>query len=86
MPLAMQAAQAAIEKICPEARGLLIVPRNGTPGPDTQANLAHLRDIFRMAGLDVRFGSIDPAVSRPLHQRREFKDAEFQSGNRPKAR
>ena len=66
MPLAMQAAQAAIEKICPEARGLLIVPRNGTPGPDTQANLAHLRDIFRMAGLDVRFGSIDPAVSRPL--------------------
>ena len=28
MPLAMQAAQAAIEKICPEARGLLIVPRN----------------------------------------------------------
>ena len=29
LPLAVQAAQAAIEKICPEARNLLIVPENG---------------------------------------------------------
>jgi hypothetical protein len=30
LPLAVQAAMAAIEKICPEARNLLIVPENQT--------------------------------------------------------
>lgn len=63
MPLAAQAAQAAIEKICPEARNLLIIPENGTPQPDYLAGLERLRDIFRMAGLNVRYGSIDPAIA-----------------------
>ena len=63
MPLAAQAAQAAIEKICPEARNLLIVPENGEPSADYLAGLERLRDIFRMAGLNVRYGSIDPAIA-----------------------
>ena len=62
LPLAVQAAQAAIEKICPEARNLMIVPENGKPSSFYLASLARLQDIFRMAGLNVRFGSIDPAV------------------------
>ena len=63
LPLAVQAAQAAIEKICPEARNLLIVPENGAHPPGAYlASLARLEEIFRMAGLNVRFGSIDPAV------------------------
>ena len=64
LPLAVQAAQAAIEKICPEARNLLIVPENGKPSSFYLASLARLREIFRMAGLNVRFGSIDPALKR----------------------
>ncbi|MDR0458743.1 MAG: glutamate--cysteine ligase [Burkholderiaceae bacterium] len=64
MPLAVQAAQAAIEKICPEARNLLIVPENGAPGSFYLENLARLREIFGMAGLNVRFGSIDPALRK----------------------
>ena len=64
LPLAVQAAQAAIEKICPEARNLLIVPENGKHGSFYLASLARLSEIFRMAGLNVRFGSIDPAVKR----------------------
>ncbi len=64
LPLAVQAAQAAIEKICPEARNLLIVPENGKPGSFYLASLARLQEIFRMAGLNVRCGSIDPAVKR----------------------
>jgi len=64
LPLAVQAAQAAIEKICPEARNLLIVPGNGTPGGSCLASLARLREIFCMAGLNVRFGSIDPALKQ----------------------
>ena len=64
LPLAVQAAQAAIEKICPEARNLMIVPENGKPGSFYLASLARLQEIFRMAGLNVRFGSIDPAIKR----------------------
>ncbi len=64
LPLAVQAAQAAIEKICPEARNLLIVPENGKQSSFYLASLQRLQEIFRMAGLNVRFGSIDPAVKR----------------------
>ena len=64
LPLAVQAAQAAIEKICPEARNLLIVPGNGAPSGANLASLARLREIFSMAGLNVRFGSIDPALKQ----------------------
>jgi len=64
LPLAMQAAQAAIEKICPEARNLLIVPENGKHSSAYLASLQRLREIFVMAGLNVRFGSIDPALKR----------------------
>ncbi|MDO5288265.1 MAG: glutamate--cysteine ligase [Pseudomonadota bacterium] len=64
LPLAVQAAQAAIEKICPEARNLLIVPESGKPGSFYLASLARLKEIFTMAGLTVRLGSIDPALRR----------------------
>jgi len=64
LPQAVQAAQAVIEKICPEARNLLIVPENGLPSGPYLASLQRLREIFRMAGLHVRFGSIDPALER----------------------
>ena len=64
LPLAVQAAQAAIEKICPEARNLMIVPENGKPSSFYLASLARLQEIFRMTGLNVRIGSIDPAVKR----------------------
>ncbi|GAB2477059.1 MAG: glutamate--cysteine ligase [Comamonas sp.] len=62
VPLAVQAAMAAIEKICPEARNLLIIPENQTPSPQYLANLLQLQHIFGMAGLNVRIGSIDPEI------------------------
>ena len=64
LPLAVQAAQAAIEKICPEARNLLIVPDNGKHSSFYLASLQRLQEVFRMAGLNVRLGSIDPALKR----------------------
>ncbi len=64
LPLAVQAAMAAIEKICPEARNLLVIPENGTPSSYYLANLAQLQRIFNMAGLNVRLGSIDPALKK----------------------
>ena len=62
LPLAVQAAMAAIEKICPEARNLLIIPRNQAPSPAYWTSLAQLRNIFHMAGLNVCMGSISPDV------------------------
>jgi glutamate--cysteine ligase len=64
LPLAVQAAMAAIEKICPEARNLLIVPENNIRNTFYLSNLAQLRRIFHMAGLNVRIGSISPDVKK----------------------
>jgi glutamate--cysteine ligase len=65
LPLAVQAAQAAIEKICPEARNLLVIPENHSQDTFYLANIAQLVHIFKMAGLNVRVGSIDPAIKSP---------------------
>ncbi len=64
LPLAVQAAMAAIEKICPEARNLLLIPENHTRNTFYLSNLAQLRRIFHLAGLNVRIGSIDPAIKK----------------------
>ena len=62
LPLAVQAAMAAIEKICPEARNLLVIPENHTRNMFYLSNVAQLQRIFYMAGLNVRIGSINPDI------------------------
>jgi glutamate--cysteine ligase len=64
LPLAVQAAMASIEKICPEARNLLLIPENNASSTSYLASLAQLRRVFHMAGLNVRIGSIDPAIKK----------------------
>ena len=64
LPLAVQAAMAAIEKICPEAKNLLLIPENHTRNSFYLSNLAQLQRIFNMAGLNVRIGSISPDVKK----------------------
>jgi len=64
LPLAVQAAMAAIEKICPEARNLLIIPENDVRSTFYLSNLAQMRRIFHMAGLNVRLGSINPELKK----------------------
>ncbi|MBY0455614.1 MAG: glutamate--cysteine ligase [Burkholderiaceae bacterium] len=64
LPLAVQAAMAAIEKICPEARNLLIIPDNHTRNSFYLSNLVQLQRIFNMAGLNVRIGSISADVKK----------------------
>ena len=64
LPLALQAAMAAIEKICPEARNLLLIPENKASSTFYLSNVAQLQRIFHMAGLHVRIGSIDPAIKK----------------------
>lgn len=64
LPLAVQAAMAAIEKICPEARNLLIIPENHVCTSSYLASVVQLQRIFNMAGLHVRVGSINPAIKK----------------------
>ena len=65
LPLAVQAAMAAIEKICPEARNLLVIPENHTRNSFYLSNVLQLKRIFHQAGLNVRFGSLSPEITEP---------------------
>ena len=58
MPLAVQAATAAIERICPEAKNLLLVPENHTRNKWYLENVATLVAILRQTGLEVRIGGL----------------------------
>jgi len=58
MPLAVQAATAAIAKICPEAKNLLLVPENHTRNKWYLENVATLAMILRQTGLEVRIGGL----------------------------
>ena len=62
LPLAVQSAMAAIEKICPEAKNLLVIPENHTRNTFYLSNVAQLKRIFHMAGLNVRIGSVNPDI------------------------
>ena len=65
LPLAVQAAMAAIEKICPEARNLLVVPENNISDSFYLSNVLQLKRIFHQAGLNVRFGSLSAEIKEP---------------------
>lgn len=63
--LCVQAAMAAVEKICPEAQRILLVPENHTRNTFYLQNVASLLSILRQAGLDARVGSISPEITQP---------------------
>ena len=65
LPLAVQAAMAAIDKICPEAKNLLLIPQGLRHNSFYLANLQRLVQIFTQAGLNVRLGSLDAAIQAP---------------------
>ncbi len=65
LPLAVQAAMAAIEKICPEAKNLLLIPSPQTASGPYLLNLARLLQIFHQAGLNVRLGTLDESIKAP---------------------
>ncbi|OGV77451.1 MAG: glutamate--cysteine ligase [Methylotenera sp. RIFCSPLOWO2_02_FULL_45_14] len=63
--LSVQAAMVAIEKICPEAHRLLIIPENHTRNTYYLRNVLELANILKQAGMDVRIGSISPEITTP---------------------
>ncbi|MDH4275823.1 MAG: glutamate--cysteine ligase, partial [Gammaproteobacteria bacterium] len=66
MPLCVQAAQAAIQRVCAKALNILIVPENHTRNIFYLESLATLKEILIRAGFVVRIGSLLPDMQEPL--------------------
>ena len=65
LSLSVQAALVAVEKICPEAHRLMIIPENHTRNTYYLRNVVELVNIMKAAGLDVRVGTINPEITEP---------------------
>ncbi len=65
LPLCVQATMSAIDKICPDARNLLLIPENHTRNQFYLMNVARLANILRRTGLTVRIGSLLPDITAP---------------------
>ena len=66
LPLAVQAAMAAVEKICPEAKNLLLVPGSRVDNSFYLQNVQRLVQVFTQAGLNVRLGALDTSLAEPV--------------------
>jgi glutamate--cysteine ligase len=62
LPLTVQASMAAIEKYCPDAKNLLLIPEGSPCNPTYWQNLSRQMQIYRQTGLNVRLGNIDEAI------------------------
>ena len=65
LPCAAQAAQVAVEHVCPNARRLLLVPERHTRNVFYLQNVARLARILSATGLEVRIGSLSEEVTEP---------------------
>ncbi|HEY1059978.1 MAG TPA: glutamate--cysteine ligase [Limnobacter sp.] len=65
MPLAIQAALSAIERICPEAKSMVLVPERHTRNTFYLTNVARLAAILKQTGLDIRLGSVSEEITEP---------------------
>jgi len=63
LPLCVQAMQSAVEKICPEARGVLLIPESHTRNLFYLQNVAQIVTILKQAGMRVRIGSLLPEIT-----------------------
>jgi len=65
LPLCVQAAVTLIDRICPDAKRLLLIPENHTRNLFYLQNVAQIAAILRLTGLDVRIGSLLPEIVKP---------------------
>jgi glutamate--cysteine ligase len=65
MPLAVQAATVAIEKYCPDAKNLLLIPENHTRNTYYLQNVVRIAAMLRQTGLTVRLGTLNPEITAP---------------------
>lgn len=65
VPLCIQAMMIAVEKICPDAHSVLLIPENHTRNIFYLQNVAALQSIMQQAGMNVRIGSLLPDITQP---------------------
>ncbi len=63
--LCIQALQIAIERVCPTAKGILLVPENHTRNKFYLENVATLQSLIRKAGFNIRIGSLIEGLGEP---------------------
>jgi len=61
--LCVQAMQSAVERVCPNARGIILVPENHTRNKFYLENVATLVDLISKAGYRIRVGSLLPEIT-----------------------
>jgi glutamate--cysteine ligase len=64
-PLCVQAIQIAVERVCPTAKGILLIPENHTRNKYYLENVAALHGLIRKAGFNIRIGSLLPDLHAP---------------------
>jgi glutamate--cysteine ligase len=67
MPLCIQAMQSAIERICPDAAKIILVPESHTRNLFYLENIVTLQNIISQAGFEVRIGSLIPDLEENAH-------------------
>ncbi len=75
MPLCVHATQAAIERVCPTATQIMLIPENHTRNTFYLESLATLSSILNQAGIEVRIGSLKAGLESP-------EEIELPSGKR----
>lgn len=65
LPLCIQAIQAAVERVCPKACGILVIPENHTRNTYYLESLANLVHMLELAGFEVNVGSLLPDLVAP---------------------
>lgn len=65
LPLCVHAMQSIVERACPEARGVLLIPENHTRNQFYLQNVLQIVTILKQAGMRVRIGSLIPEITQP---------------------
>ncbi|HUP92772.1 MAG TPA: glutamate--cysteine ligase [Solimonas sp.] len=63
--LCVQALQRAIERVCPTAKGILLIPENHTRNKFYLENVATLSGLIQKAGYHVHIGTLIPEIKEP---------------------
>ena len=64
-PLCVQAVQATLAEICPDATRLLLIPESHTRNQFYFESMARLQEFFITAGFEMRIGSLNPEITEP---------------------
>ena len=66
MTLSIQAVQSVLERICPKAVRILLIPENHTRNKHYLESIAALQEIITKAGFEIRIGSLLPELEEKL--------------------